>query len=97
MPAHVFGYVNFDFSAAHVVTACCALAAQICEVSDGPCKYVGKNMREAHAGIGIGAAEIRVFLDDLRRALEAAKIPAHEQDELLSLLGNFHGEIVEAQ
>ena len=73
------------------------LAAQLCEVSGGPCKYTGGNMHEAHAGIGIGDAEIRVFLDDLRRALEAAKIPQHEQDELLSLLGTYHGEIVEPQ
>ena len=73
------------------------LAAQICEVSGGPCKYTGKNMHEAHAGIGIGDAEIRVFLEDLRRALEAANIPAHDQDELLNLLGQYHGEIVEAQ
>jgi hemoglobin len=73
------------------------LAAQICEVSGGPCKYTGKNMHEAHVGIGIGDAEIRVFLDDLRRALEAAEIPAHAQDELLNLLGQYHGEIVEAQ
>lgn len=73
------------------------LAAQICEVSGGPCKYVGKSMREAHAGIGIGEAEVRVFLDDLRRSLAAAKIPEREQDELVRVLGAYQAEIVEAQ
>ena len=73
------------------------LAAQICEVSGGPCKYVGKTMREAHAGIGLGDAEIRVFLEDLQRAMDAANIPQLAQSELLSLLGKYHGEIVEAQ
>jgi len=73
------------------------LATQICDVSGGPCKYVGKTMREAHAGIGIGDAEIRVFLEDLQRATDAANIPQREQSELLGLLGKYHGEIVEAQ
>src|SRR5687768_9072391 len=43
------------------------LADQICELSGGPCKYVGKSMRDAHAGTGIGSAEFRVFLEDLDR------------------------------
>ncbi|HUS29703.1 MAG TPA: group 1 truncated hemoglobin [Kofleriaceae bacterium] len=73
------------------------LAEQICELSSGPCKYSGKHMRDAHAGIGIGDAELRVFLDDLRRSLETLRVPAREQDELLTALGKLHDEIVQAQ
>jgi hemoglobin len=73
------------------------LADQICEVSGGPCKYAGKSMREAHAGIGIGTAEFRVFLDDLRKSLESANVPARDQSELLGALEKLSSEIVEAQ
>lgn len=73
------------------------LAAQICEVSGGPCKYVGKNMREAHAGMAINDAEARVFLEDLRRSLAVAEIPEREQDELIGLLAVYRAEIVDAQ
>lgn len=70
------------------------LAAQICEASGGPCKYTGKTMREAHAGIEIGEAELRVFLDDLRRSLVALHVADRNQDELLALLGALRDQIV---
>ena len=83
-----------DVNATHLQAM---LADQICETSGGPCKYVGKAMRDAHAGIGIGTAEFRVFLDDLRLSLDAAKVPAKEQDELLGELAKLRAEIVESQ
>jgi hemoglobin len=71
------------------------LADQLCEVSGGPCKYDGKHMRDVHAGMALGDAEFRVFLDDLRLALGA--LPAREQDELLERLATFKEQIVQPQ
>jgi len=68
------------------------LADQICEAAGGPCKYEGKQMREVHAGMALGDAEFRVFLDDLRQALGA--LPAREQDELIELLAPLKEQIV---
>src|SRR4029079_4629137 len=34
------------------------LVDQICQASGGPCTYTGKNMKEAHAGMGITGAEV---------------------------------------
>jgi len=67
------------------------LADQICELTGGPCKYTGKSMPDAHAGLEIGEAEFRVFVDDLRLSLVAMRVPAHEQDELLALLVRQYG------
>jgi hemoglobin len=69
------------------------LADQICEASGGPCKYEGKHMREVHAGMGLGDAEFRVFLDDLRLAMGV--LPAREQDELIEALATLKEQIVE--
>src|SRR5690242_4314806 len=33
------------------------LVDQICEASGGPCKYTGKNMKEAHKGMGVSGAD----------------------------------------
>jgi truncated hemoglobin YjbI len=33
------------------------LVDQICEASGGPCKYTGKDMKTAHAGMGITEAD----------------------------------------
>jgi hemoglobin len=70
------------------------LADQLCELSGGPCKYTGKSMPDAHAGLEIGDAEFRVFLDDLRLSLVALHVPAKEQDELLAMLGKLREQIV---
>ena len=83
-----------DTDRAHFQTM---LADQICEASGGPCKYSGKTMHEAHAGLGIGEAEFRVFLDDLRKSLHALQVPEHEQDEVLAALAISKSEIVDAQ
>ena len=83
-----------DVNQVHLQTM---LADQICELSGGPCKYAGKSMRDAHAGVGIGTAEFRVFLEDLGQSLAAAMVPAREQSELLEALEKLRAEIVEAQ
>jgi hemoglobin len=67
------------------------LADQICELSGGPCKYTGKSMPDAHAGLEIGEAELRVFLDDLRLSLVALHVPEREQSELIALLVRQYG------
>src|SRR5271155_3522986 len=33
------------------------LVDQICQASGGPCKYMGKDMKTAHAGMGISSAD----------------------------------------
>ncbi len=70
------------------------LVDQICEATGGPCKYTGKNMREAHAGMRISDAEFGALVGDLKKALDKNQVPAAEQGELLAALGGMHGDIV---
>src|SRR5437879_2769598 len=41
------------------------LVDQICETSGGPCKYKGKDMKSAHAGMGITSADFDALVEDL--------------------------------
>src|SRR5438552_18763782 len=41
------------------------LVDQICEVSGGPCKYKGKDMKTAHMGMGISASDFDALVQDL--------------------------------
>src|SRR4051812_30197983 len=41
------------------------LTNQICEATGGPCKYTGKNMKEAHAGMGVDEASFTALVEDL--------------------------------
>ena len=71
------------------------LADQICMASGGPCKYAGKDMKAAHAGMGIGGADFDALVEDLVSALDKFKVGPHEKDQLLGALGPMKTDIVE--
>ena len=69
------------------------LVDQICQASGGPCTYTGKNMKEAHAGMGITGAEFDALVGDLVGALDKFKVPEREKGELLGVLGPMKSDI----
>ena len=71
------------------------LVDQICEASGGPCKYTGKDMKSAHAGMGITSADFTALVEDLVAALKKANVKQEAQDKLLGALGGMKGDIVE--
>jgi hemoglobin len=82
------------FSSADVARLEEGLATQLCELAQGPCKYTGRPMREAHAGMTIDEADFEVFLGALRRSLARYRIARREQDELLGHLRELRDQIV---
>jgi len=71
------------------------LVDQICEAAGGPCKYQGKDMKSAHAGLGISNADFNALVEDLTKALDKFKVGKTEQDQLLGVLGPMRPQIVE--
>ena len=71
------------------------LVDQICEASGGPCKYKGKDMKKAHAGMGVSGADFNALVEDLVAALNKFNVPEAEKNELLGALGPMKGDIVE--
>jgi hemoglobin len=71
------------------------LIDQVCEASGGPCTYTGRNMKDAHAGMGVTSGEFDALVEDLVATLNAFKVGQMEQDELLAILGPLKSEIVE--
>ena len=71
------------------------LYKQICEASGGRCKYKGKNMKEAHEGMGITEADFTALVEDLVKALDKNNVGETEKNELLGALGPMKGDIVE--
>lgn len=71
------------------------LVDQICQASGGPCKYKGKDMKTAHKGMGITAAQFGFLVEDLVKALDKFKVGETEKKELLGALGPMQGDIVE--
>jgi hemoglobin len=71
------------------------LVNQVCEAAGGPCKYTGKDMKSAHAGLGIRNADFDALVEDLTKALNKFKVGKAEQDQLLGVLGPMRPQIVE--
>jgi hemoglobin len=60
----------------------------------GPNEYRGKDMRAAHRGMNIDAAELVAVLDDALEALRRNRIPQREQEEVLFILYGMKGDIL---
>ena len=71
------------------------LVQQICMVTGGPCLYMGKDMRTAHGGMSITAAQFNALVNDLVTAMTTLAVPQTEQNELLAILGPLCGDIVD--
>jgi hemoglobin len=70
------------------------LADQICDVTGGPCSYLGKDMKAAHAGMKITDDEWNATVENLVKALDKNNVPAGSKQELLGLLGGMKKDIV---
>src|SRR5206468_34940 len=87
--------INFRFATADLGALKVKLADQICEASGGPCKYSGRAMAAAHAGMGISGPEFDALVEDLIRALDKLGVGEREKAELLGALGGLKPQIVE--
>ena len=70
------------------------LVDQICQATGGPCKYMGQDMKTAHAGMGITSADFNALVEDLVAALDKFKVGEKEKSELLGALGPMKSDIV---
>lgn len=68
---------------------------QLCAATGGPCVYIGRDMKTAHAGSGITEADWQAAVNHLGATLDKFKVPAKEKGELLSIASSLKGDIVE--
>jgi hemoglobin len=71
------------------------LIDQVGEATGGPQKYKGKNMKDAHAGLGITDADFDALVEALVQALNKNKVGEAEKKELLGLLAPLRKDVVE--
>lgn len=71
------------------------LVDQICQLSGGPCLYVGRDMRTSHAGLGITEEEWATGMRHTEGALVANDVPERERTEFLALFERYRSDIVD--
>jgi len=69
---------------------------QLCALTGGPCVYTGRDMKTAHAGLGITETEWKITVELTAAALDKNNALKKEKEEFLSIFASFKEEIVEA-
>jgi len=72
------------------------LVTQFCEVSGGPCKRKGPDMKKAHAGIDVTKSNFNALVEVLQQSMDAQGIPFSAQNKLLAQLAPMHRDIINA-
>ena len=72
------------------------LVDQICQLSGGPCIYIGREMKTSHAGLQISESEWVANMQHASAALLKNDVPESERAEFLSLFERYRGDIVES-
>ena len=68
---------------------------QLCAVTGGPCAYTGRDMKSAHAGLGITEKDWDAQAKLLVATLDKFNVPAKEKDEVLALVSTLKKDIVD--
>lgn len=71
------------------------LVDQMCELTGGPCHYIGRDMSTSHAGLAISGAEWDANMKHADAALLKNGVPDAERAEFLALFERYRGDIVE--
>jgi hemoglobin len=69
----------------------------VCEATGGPCRYVGRSMKEAHKHLNISEGQWQAMAADFKATLDAFKVPAQEQKELFAIVESTKADIVVAR
>jgi len=68
---------------------------QLCAATGGPCAYTGRDMKSAHAGLGITGQDWDAQAKLLVATLDKFQVPAKEKDEVLALVSTLRKDIVD--
>ncbi|HEV8123630.1 MAG TPA: group 1 truncated hemoglobin [Gemmatimonadales bacterium] len=68
---------------------------QLCMATGGPCVYTGRDMKAAHAGLGITGADWDHAVELLVSSLDKFKVPTREKNEVLAAVSGLKKDIVE--
>lgn len=86
--------INSFFANTNIPRLNTMLVNQICQATGGPCKYEGRSMKTAHAGMGVSDMHFNALVDDLVKSLNKFNVPEKEKNELLTALASMKGDIV---
>ena len=70
------------------------LGEQLCYLLHAGCDYTGRDMRTAHAEMGVTKADLNALVENLQAAMREARVPFAAQNRLLAKLAPMSREVV---
>ncbi len=70
------------------------LGEEICYIAGGPCHYTGRDMKTAHADMGVQTADFDALVENLQLAMDKEGVPFHAQNRLLAKLAPMRSAVV---
>lgn len=70
------------------------VTALVCQVTGGPCGYMGRSMKDSHAHLMITEKEWQAMVADFKKTLDTFKVPSREQKELIDIVESTKKDIV---
>jgi hemoglobin len=86
--------INFTFAETDLVKFKGLLYDQICELTGGPCKYTGRDMKTSHEKINSTNEMFNALAEDLYIAFEKHGVPYRVQNRVVALLAPMQPDIV---
>ena len=83
------------FAAYDMVRLKRTLGEQFCYLLGAGCDYSGRDMRTAHAEMGVTKADMNALVENLQAAMREAGVPFAAQNRLLAKLAPMSGDVVE--
>jgi hemoglobin len=78
--------INFTFAETDLHKFKALLYEQLCQLSGGPCRYTGRDMRSAHQKLQITTAQFNALAEDLYLALGHSGVPYRLQNKLMDIV-----------
>jgi len=72
------------------------LMLHFCVLTGGPCRYPGRDMKTAHAGLNLAPRHFNAMVESLQDAMDAEGVPFWTQNRMLALLAPMHRDVVTA-
>jgi hemoglobin len=69
------------------------LVDQMCELMNGGCKYVGRDMKTTHANMKVNREGFNALVEQFQFAMDKHKVPFSAQNKLLAKLAPMYREV----
>jgi hemoglobin len=86
--------INFTFAETDMKKFKQLLFEQLCNITQGPCPYTGRDMHTAHAKLAITNAMFNALAEDLYLAFDREHVPYRLQNRVMVLLAPMQHDVV---